>query len=199
MKKLLLTLIVIVIGNLVIAAQTKNKKSSTSRAPQASQFKREKFDPKRIPASDLKIALAKAQKENKNVVLDLGGEWCVWCIKMDNFIEANKNLKSFRNKNFVWVKVNVSEENENKQFLSAYPAASGYPHLYVLDKNGTLLKSKDTAELEEPHIPIVVPANVVDKEKYMAEEAKKRPSRSYVLQNFIDFLKEYAPAKKATK
>jgi hypothetical protein len=40
--------------------------------------------------------------------------------------------------------------NQNQAFLSQYPKAVGYPHLYVLDSDGTLLHSQDTALLELP-------------------------------------------------
>jgi hypothetical protein len=45
--------------------------------------------------------------------------------------------------------VNFSEENRNQAFLKKYPAAEGYPHLFVLDSEGKLLDSQGTAVLEE--------------------------------------------------
>ena len=39
---------------------------------------------------------------------------------------------------FIWLKVNFSE---NREVLSKYPKIKGYPHLLVLDKNGTLLRA----------------------------------------------------------
>lgn len=39
-------------------------------------IEREKFDPLRNPADDLQAAIATAQKENKRIILDGGGEWC---------------------------------------------------------------------------------------------------------------------------
>jgi len=49
----------------------------------------------------------------------------------------------------VVLKVNYSDENENKDFLGKYPKIRGYPHLFVLDSDGKLLHSQGTAELEE--------------------------------------------------
>lgn len=34
-------------------------------------------------------------------------------------------------------------------FLAEYPDADGYPHAYVLEKDGSFLHSQGTAELEE--------------------------------------------------
>ena len=44
------------------------------------------------------------------------------------------------------LKVNVSDENDNSEFLKAFPKPLGYPHMYVTEKNGSVLWSKDTAD-----------------------------------------------------
>lgn len=110
---------------------------------------RVKFDPKRDAAKDIEAAVVKATKENKRILLDVGGEWCIWCKRMDEFFISEKDIGAMLKKNFVVVKVNFSPENENKELLSKYPAIKGYPHMFVLEKDGSLLHSQDTALLEE--------------------------------------------------
>ena len=107
------------------------------------------FDPKRDPASDLEMAQVEAQRGGKRVLLDVGGEWCSWCHILDKFVEGDAEIRSFRDANYVWMKVNYSEENENQAFLSKYPEIKGYPHLFVLDADGKLLHSQFTGELEK--------------------------------------------------
>ncbi|RZA36870.1 MAG: thioredoxin family protein [Lysobacteraceae bacterium] len=107
------------------------------------------FDPRRDPASDLEMAKVEAQRGGKRVILDVGGEWCSWCHILDRFVEEDAEIRSFRDANYVWMKVNYSEENENKPFLSQFPAIRGYPHLFVLDADGKLLHSQFTGELEK--------------------------------------------------
>ncbi len=167
MKKIIFIFALFVFTGTSIFAQNSAAPKKTSQP--AENFTREKFDPMKNPNDDLQAAMASAAKQNKRIVLDVGGEWCGWCIHMDKFLAANADLNKLRDDNFVWVKVNMSEENENKEFLAAYPEIKGYPHLFVLEKDGTLLKSKDTSELED--------------------------GKTYNLQKFTDFLKEYAPAK----
>jgi len=111
-------------------------------------FPRERFDPTRDARADLDAAIKSAAKSGKNIVLDVGGEWCPWCVFMDKFFYLNPEIDKLRDANYVWVKVNFSKENENKEFLSSYPQAPGYPHLYVLDPAGKLIQSQDTSELE---------------------------------------------------
>lgn len=121
----------------------------TSVKANSEPFIREKFDPKRDPKPDLENAVQIATASGKRIILDIGGEWCGWCIYMDKFFYQNPELAKIRNDNFVWVKVNFSEENENAAFLSVFPAPTGYPHLYILDPAGKLLHSHGTSDLEK--------------------------------------------------
>jgi thioredoxin-related protein len=110
----------------------------------------EKFDPKRDAAKDIRDAKAQAKKSNKRILLDVGGEWCIWCHRLDSLFLQNKDLANYLNEHYVVVKINVSKENKNQRLLSKYPKVAGYPHLFVLDKNGKLMHSQDTGELEYP-------------------------------------------------
>ena len=47
------------------------------------------------------------------------------------------------------MKVNYSDDNQNEDFLKAYPKIPAYPHLFVLDSDGRFLHSQGTGELEE--------------------------------------------------
>ncbi len=165
MKKLSLLFIIILIGGMTVFGQT-----LTDGTKNSSKSVRVKFDPARSPKADLQEAIILATKKKKRIILDIGGEWCGWCRLMDNYFIKNSGLSKLRDKNFIWVKVNYSEENENKEFLASYPEIQGYPHLYILEPDGTFLHSQNTSELEE--------------------------GKSYNLQKFTDFLKEWSPKKK---
>jgi len=108
-----------------------------------------KYNPKADPAADLRGALAQASRDGRNILLDVGGEWCSWCHRMDKFVTEHEELRALLAKNYVLVKVNFSEENKNEAFLAGYPKVAGYPHLFVLDAKGRLLESKNTGDLEE--------------------------------------------------
>lgn len=131
------------------------------------------FDPARDPVADLATAKVEAQRGGKRIVLDVGGEWCSWCHLLDAFVEGDAEIRSFRDANYVWMKVNYSEDNENAAFLSQFPAIKGYPHLFVLDADGTLLHSQFTGELE----------------------ADKGQPKGYNRERFFAFMKEWAPPK----
>jgi thioredoxin-related protein len=106
------------------------------------------YDPKRDAAQDIANAIKEARRTNRNILLEVGGEWCSWCHRLDKFFFDNPTLKRLRDKNFVTLKINYSDENENEEVLSQYPTINGYPHLFFLDSEGKLLLSQDTGMLE---------------------------------------------------
>lgn len=108
----------------------------------------DRFDPSRDAAADVAQAVALAKAQGKRVIVDVGGEWCSWCHVLDRFIAANDDVRSLIERNYVWVKVNYSKDNRNEAFLSRWPRIRGYPHLFVLDANGALVRSQDTGMLE---------------------------------------------------
>lgn len=109
----------------------------------------EKFDPARDAAQDIRDGVALAHRTGKHVLLDVGGDWCVWCRRLDSLFVSHPDLEKYRAAHYVTVKVNWSKENKNEKVLARYPAVKGYPHLFVLDAEGTLLHSQDTGALEK--------------------------------------------------
>jgi hypothetical protein len=107
------------------------------------------YDPKRDAAADLLAAEAQAKAGSKRILLDVGGDWCVWCRVLDKFFADHADLRELRDQYYVLVKVNMSSLNDNYAFLSQFPKIPGYPWIFVLDANGKLVKSEDTDGLED--------------------------------------------------
>ena len=106
------------------------------------------YDPLRDPEQDLRSAIVDAQENGKRIILVIGGEWCVWCHVLNRFLSENEDIENLWSNNYLTVKVNVSPENVNEEFLSRYPKVAGYPHFFVLEKDGSLLHSQNTGKLE---------------------------------------------------
>jgi thioredoxin-related protein len=124
--------------------------TSISFSQSSSEYKPvTEFDPSRDAVKDVNAAVDEAKRSNRRIILDVGGDWCIWCHRLDDFIESNDEIKTYLQDNFVVVKVNYSKENKNEEFFSKYPEIPGYPHIFVLEKNGELLHSQNTGELEE--------------------------------------------------
>jgi len=130
----------------------------------------QRFDPTRNPNEDLKAAVELANNTNKRIILDVGGEWCIWCHRIDAFIHNTDEIKSLLEENFIVLKINYSKENKNEKFLSQYPQVAGYPHFFVLDKDGKLLHSQNTGELEKD--------KDYDKDKFIAFLNKWKPVKN---------------------
>lgn len=107
------------------------------------------YDASRDPAADIAASLAQAKAGGKRVLIEAGGNWCSWCRTMDRYFEDHAELAALRDRNFVLVRVNVEAGGPVPSALKAYPAPAGFPHLYVLDENGSLIQSQATAELEK--------------------------------------------------
>ncbi len=107
------------------------------------------YDDTRDPFEDATAALALAKKTNRNVLIEVGGNWCSWCHKMDKFLENNPDVYKTLHKKYVLLKINVSDSNENSEFMSSLPPVLGYPHMFVSTASGKMVLSKDTAELQQ--------------------------------------------------
>jgi thioredoxin-related protein len=147
-RSLILVLIVVLGFTLVAVGQTSTAASKTTAAG-SGYVPLKEYDPKRDAAKDVAEAVKEAQRTNKNVLLEIGGQWCVWCKYFDKFFADNSALAHYRDENFVMVKINFSPENKNEALISKYGKVPGYPHLFVLDKDGKLLYSQDTSKLEQ--------------------------------------------------
>ncbi len=107
------------------------------------------YDDNRDPFADANEALALAKETNRNVLIEIGGNWCTWCHKMDAFLLKNPEIYQALHNKYVLLKINVSDSNENTTFMESLPPVLGYPHMYVSSAKGKMLLSKDTAELQD--------------------------------------------------
>ncbi len=130
------------------AAQAKSENSQLAyELPEYSKV----YDDQRDPFKDATAALILAKETNRNVLIEIGGNWCTWCHKMDTFLLKNPKVYQSLHSKYVLLKINVSDSNENAAFMASLPPVLGYPHMYVSTASGKMLLSKDTAELQDNH------------------------------------------------
>ena len=104
--------------------------------------------------AEAKIAelVKKAKAENKNIILQAGGNWCIWCLRFNQFVQTTPELKNVVDENYLYYHLNYSPENKNEKVFAKYgnPGEKfGYPVFVVLDKNGKMIHTQDSAVLEE--------------------------------------------------
>ncbi|RZL19500.1 MAG: DUF255 domain-containing protein, partial [Pedobacter sp.] len=51
------------------------------------------YNPSADARADLDAAIAKAKKDNKQVFVQIGGNWCSWCIAFHHMIDSTAVLK----------------------------------------------------------------------------------------------------------
>ena len=103
-------------------------------------------DPAQAQA-DLAAALKTAAATHKRVLIDFGGNWCGDCQVLDIYLHQSPNADLFE-KNFLLVHVDIGRYDKNLDIAEKYniPLKKGVPALAVLDSDGKLLYSQQTAE-----------------------------------------------------
>lgn len=140
-KRLVLINIIPILISVFLYCEKQNNENSTYKPIT-------KFDPNRDAAKDIQDAITEARRTGKRIILDVGGDWCIWCHKLDNFFEENQDINHFLHENFIVVKINYSKESKNESVLAQYPKVAGYPHIFILDSDGKFLHSQNTGDLE---------------------------------------------------
>ena len=123
--------------------------SSVSNADSYSQqpIYSQKYDPKRNPFDDGRAALKLAEESKRRVMIEIGGEWCVYCHIFDRFIKSDDEIAKRFFETFVLLKVNYSDENTNKEFLSNFKGINGYPFIFITESNGKVIYANDMREM----------------------------------------------------
>ncbi len=99
--------------------------------------------------SEIQSAVAKAQKGNKRIILDFGGNWCGDCHALDKYFHQEPNASLLKAR-FILIDVNIGKMDMNLDVAKQYevPLEKGVPALAVLDSNGKLLFSQKKGEFE---------------------------------------------------
>ena len=106
------------------------------------------------PAEDAETAIsqavARAKKENKHVFVQIGGNWCVWCARFEDYTKSSKVIDSIVRADYVVYHLNYSKENTNAATLAKYgfPQRFGFPVFLILDGEGRLIHTQNSAYLE---------------------------------------------------
>lgn len=109
------------------------------------------YDTVRNAVAEIDSAVHLAGIENKYVLIQVGGNWCKWCIRLHHFIESNHQLDSIISADYIPVRVNYSKENQNFEAMKrlGFPDRFGFPVLVILDSKGSRLHTQDTYFLEQ--------------------------------------------------
>ena len=111
------------------------------------------------PLEQIDQAVAKAKAEGKHVVCQVGGNWCIWCLRFADFITKDTTISKFINENFVYIHVNYNPKKSEGEAKVQQGVALmkrlnncgrfGYPVFVVLDHEGNVIHIQDSSFLEE--------------------------------------------------
>ncbi len=126
------------------------------------------YDPKADGKAQIAAAVAHAKAANKHVLVQFGGNWCVFCEALDKLIDGDSELKALHDK-YVAIHVDAGA-NPDLNDVYGKPYDLGFPVLLVLDGDGKLLHTQASTAFQSPTSVGHDPAGV---KKFLAEWAAK--------------------------
>lgn len=107
----------------------------------------EVYDLKLDPVRTLQAAEERAQREGRKIMVVLGGNWCQWCLSLDELMRTHEGIRSELDKHFVVVKLDSAKAKVlDEQWGN--PTRFGVPVLVFLDANGHVESVQETGSLE---------------------------------------------------
>jgi len=102
------------------------------------------YDEKADAADVVKSAKAKAKREHKRLLIDLGGNWCPDCRVLAGVVERPE-MKRFLDRHFVIVTVDIGRFNKNGDIAAHYGITKlqGVPAVLVVDPVKDCLLNQD--------------------------------------------------------
>ena len=67
------------------------------------------YNPEADAKAEVAAAVSKAAAEGKHVFLQIGGNWCPWCLRFHKMVAEDAKLDSLVRANYVVVEVNYSK------------------------------------------------------------------------------------------
>ena len=117
------------------------------------------YDESIDPMTQIDNAISKADRDDKFVICQVGGNWCRWCLMFADFISKDSEITELIDKNFEYIHVNYNprERNDESKMKKAEamlarlgnPGRFGYPVFVVLDGDGKVIHIQDSSLLEE--------------------------------------------------
>ena len=109
------------------------------------------YRPQENAVQKIAEAVATAKANKKHLFIQIGGNWCIWCARFEDFVKTDPSIDSVVKANYVVYHLNYSKENYNSAILSKYgfPQRFGFPVFLVINGDGNLIHTQNSAYLEE--------------------------------------------------
>ena len=109
------------------------------------------YNPNANAEKEIAAAVKKAKAEHKFVLIQAGGNWCIWCKRFALTVAGDPKLDSVANADFVIYHLNYSPENLNSAEFAklGFPQRFGFPVIIILDDKGNRIHTQNSEYLEE--------------------------------------------------
>ena len=111
------------------------------------------------PMEQIDQAVIKAKADGKFVVCQVGGNWCIWCLRFADFITNDTTISKLIDENFEYIHVNYHPRKAREAGKAEQAAALmkrlnqcgrfGFPVFVILDEEGKVIHIQDSGFLEE--------------------------------------------------
>ncbi len=98
--------------------------------------------------AQLENALREAKETGKRIIVEFGGDWCSWSVKMCKVLESAK-FKSLLQERFIFLRCYAGHDGEchYPEHLE-FPNFSAIPFFVLLNENGEIIASQSTETFE---------------------------------------------------
>ena len=102
--------------------------------------------------ADLKKAIGLAKNQQKHVLVQMGGNWCPWCLRFHKMALETPAIDSVLKSAYIYMLATVPQDKKKRDYELfreyGYPNRFGYPVFLILDGDGKLLHIQDSGILE---------------------------------------------------
>jgi thiol:disulfide interchange protein len=108
------------------------------------------YDETADASQQISNALVFANMENKQVLLQFGANWCVWCHVLHHLFDTNRAIRKKIQSDYIVVLIDVNNSH-NRSTVEKYgePTQFGLPVIVVLDSDGKQLVTQSVVEFGE--------------------------------------------------
>jgi thiol-disulfide isomerase/thioredoxin len=111
---------------------------------------RQVYDPSIDARAAFEQSVLRAKREHKQLLVMLGGNWCQWCLALDDLMQDDAKLHEYLEQHFVVLKLDSAGAKELDDAWGK-PTHNGVPVLVFVDDAGTVEHVQETESLELWH------------------------------------------------
>jgi thiol-disulfide isomerase/thioredoxin len=151
-QRQLILVLILATAALSATGQTEKPKASPIATPPKKVEASKPYDEQADARQQIAEAVARAHKENRRVLIQWGGNWCGWCIKLHNLYKSDKEIAHELLYEYDVVFVDTGRPNDKNLDLAKFYGADvmkyGFPYLTILDDSGKPIANEESSQYE---------------------------------------------------